>query len=136
MEEKKIKDCIANIKSFKVMMSSLFGQISGYSDIESALEELTYNFDNCLFQVGDRVKLCTTPVIDKYTHWGWLAHKHFMIEGAKATVQSRGIHKGKFRYGVTFDEESYIHYETKQTTLVSLDKKSIFVVPESWIIRA
>lgn len=136
MEEQKIKDCIINLRKLAEVMSPLFGQFYARgSSLETALEELVYSFDNCLFKVGDKVKLSTTPVIDNYTNWGWIAHKHFLVEGSIATIHSRGIHKGKFRYGVIFDDESYIHYDTKQTIFVGLDKRSIFTIPEDWLTK-
>lgn len=137
MEEQKVKDCIANLRKLGELMSPLFGQfyVRG-SSLETALEELVYNFDNCLFKVGDKVKLNTTPVIDNYTNWGWLAHKHFLIEGSTAIIESRGIHNGKFRYGVSFDNESYIDFNTKEKVFITLDKKRIFTIPESWLTKS
>ena len=136
MEEQKVKDCIANLRKFKDTMPPLFGSISiGGSTLETALEELLYNFDNCQFKVGEKVKLSMTPVIDNYNSWGWLAHKHFLIEGATATVHSRGIHLGQLRYGVLFDNESYIEYNTKQPIVVSPDKRAIFTMPENWFTK-
>jgi hypothetical protein len=136
MEEQKIKDCIKDLRKFKDAIDPLFGSIPiGGSSIQTALEELLYNFNNCLFKVDDKVKLTITPTIDNYTNWGWLAHKHFLIEGAKAKIHSRGIHLGKFRYGIIFDDESYIDYNTKEPVFITLDKRSIFTIPEDWLTK-
>lgn len=137
MEEQKIKDCLKNLINLAEAISPLLGECSVRgSSVQMALEELVCNFDNCLFKVGDKVKLNTTPIIDNYTNWGWLAHKHFLIEGSTAIIESRGIHNGKFRYGVSFDNESYIDFNTKEKVFITLDKKRIFTIPESWLTKS
>lgn len=85
------------------------------------------------FKVGDRVKLTKTPEITKDKSWGWIGSKHFLIEGAKATVVEVDIYKGKFSLGLHFDRESRLHYETGEEIFKDPDKKSIYTFNEEWV---
>jgi hypothetical protein len=60
------------------------------------------------FKVGDRVELAVTPVINEKTRWGWMGCKHFLIKGAAGTVASSSCGTKGFRFGIIFDEESWI----------------------------
>lgn len=59
------------------------------------------------FKVGDRVELAETPEINERESFGWLCSKHFLVEGAKATVADVGYYDGQFGYSVIFDDESW-----------------------------
>lgn len=59
------------------------------------------------FKVGDRVEIAETPVINEKECWGWLSSKHFLIEGAKATISEISYYNNDFGYLVIFDDESW-----------------------------
>lgn len=67
-------------------------------------------WDRCPFSKGDRVALTKTPDINPDTSWGWMGAKHFLVEGAVATVVDRQFYKGMFRFGLKFDNDSWIHH--------------------------
>lgn len=60
------------------------------------------------FKVGDRVELVETPDINEKHSWGWLDAKHFLIKGAKATVNEVSYYNGQFGYAIAVDDESWI----------------------------
>lgn len=66
----------------------------------------------CPYKVGDKVQLIRTPVIEKGN--GWMGAKHFLVEGATAEVRQRDFRDGKFFFYLVFDNESYLHYQTKE----------------------
>ncbi len=78
------------------------------------LEAANTIWQRCPFAVGQRVELSVTPVINNREAWGWLGAKHFLVEGAVATVVERQFYEGHFRFGLHFDDESWIHFETKE----------------------
>lgn len=62
-------------------------------------------------QPGDRVVLAIPPRITPQKSWGWMGHKHYLIEGAIGTVREidwSGGTDGHFRCAVEFDGESWI----------------------------
>lgn len=60
------------------------------------------------FKAGDRVELAVTPEITKHKSYGWIGSKHFLVEGAKATVLTVDIDRHDLTFGVEFDEETWI----------------------------
>ena len=80
------------------------------------------------FKVGDRVELALTPVITEQTAHGWLSSKHFLIEGAKATIVEVSYYNNGFGYQVIFDDESWkddkgvIHPCSKESSYHFWDK--------------
>jgi hypothetical protein len=70
--------------------------------LEDAVSGL-YSFAK--FRVGNNVILNKTPVINEKVAWGWLGCKHFLIEGAQAIVCDVDWYKGRFRYGIKFEEK-------------------------------
>ena len=60
------------------------------------------------FKIGDRIELSETPEITAKVGWGWLDSKHFLIEGAKATIQEISYYKGQFGYSIIVDNESWL----------------------------
>jgi len=86
------------------------------------------------FKVGDLVRLNKTPEITEEKSWGWLGAKHFLIKGALARVETRQFYDGKFVYGLSFDEESYISPITGKVTPVK--DNGIYSFGESWLESA
>jgi len=73
-------------------------------------EKIMGYYEGCMaaakFQEGDRVTL--------KEDWngqasGWQHCKHFLKEGSPATVKSIDYHKGKYRYEIEFDNETWIN---------------------------
>jgi hypothetical protein len=60
------------------------------------------------FRKGDRVVLTETPVINSLESWGWVGSKHFLVKGAKGTVDEIDFYDGQFRAGVIFDDETWV----------------------------
>ena len=60
------------------------------------------------FREGDRVMLTKTPVITEQEAWGWLRAKHFLVVGAKGTIESVDFYDGQFKAGIEFDDDSWI----------------------------
>lgn len=58
------------------------------------------------YRVGDRVVLARTP--DLTNSPGWHGREHFLVEGAKATVEQIDFGKKGYTVSLHFDDESYI----------------------------
>lgn len=59
------------------------------------------------FKMNERVELAETPFIDEHHSWGWIGSKHFLVEGAKATVEEVSYYNGHFGYDIVVDTESW-----------------------------
>ncbi len=103
-------------------------------DMRYALETANTIWQKSPFAVGDRVKLARTPEITETHSWGWLGAKHFLVEGAQATIQTREFFNGQFYFGLHFDDESWISHldGTKRVP----DRKAIFSFGEDWLEHA
>lgn len=76
--------------------------------IKQALRKFkTFIETKAKFKVGDHVELAMTPVINERDSFGWLGSKHFLIEGARATVMDVDYRGNGFGYAIMFDEESW-----------------------------
>jgi hypothetical protein len=85
------------------------------------------------FKVGDRIELTTTPVINDRERYGWLGSKHFLVEGAVATVAAVDVDGDGFSFGLHFDNDSWIdHHGQKQPTM----QKGMYFFRESWVRAA
>jgi hypothetical protein len=75
--------------------------------IEELAESYLSIFDRFSpFAVDDRVQLSKT--LDIAESSGWYGSRHFLVQGSKATVRSRGYRDNKFSFDVVFDNETYI----------------------------
>jgi hypothetical protein len=84
---------------------------NGSHDIYYWIEQAATIFDLAKWKVDDRVELATTPDINEKESWGWMGYKHFLIEGAKATVRTVEFQSGHFQYALRFDDDSWIDHE-------------------------
>jgi hypothetical protein len=76
--------------------------------IKQALRKFkTFIETKAKFKLGDRVELAVTPVINERDSFGWLGSKHFLVEGAKATVADVDFRGDSFGYSIIFDDESW-----------------------------
>ncbi len=103
-----------------------------YSDLQYSIKQLPEIFKLCKYSKGDRVILTKTPDINAKESWGWLGAKHFLIEGAKATIKEIEFYNGRFILGLIFDDESWIDYK-KQIHAVDQKDKGMYMFGESWV---
>jgi len=82
------------------------------------------------FKVGDHVELAETPVITERTAHGWLGSKHFLLEGAKATVSDVDCRSGEFGYDIVFDDESWKESFTGVIHQTEAKHKHCYYFPE------
>ena len=104
MDKKKIEDITKGLEGVRDAMDNLNGILSG-GPASYYYERLLEYYKGCMkaakFREGERVELkedCVT----------WDHYKHFMTKGALATVKTVDYYKGKYRYEITFDNESWI----------------------------
>lgn len=64
-------------------------------------------FERAPFKVGDRVRLTKTPRIDEKHSWGLMGCKHYLVEGALATVAEVDFSDGHFEAWLHFDDETW-----------------------------
>src|SRR5258708_7658 len=105
MREESLPEIIDLIKSIEKLSNGHLG------NARWALECANSLWQRAPFQVDDRVKLNTTPEISAEKSWGWMGAKHFLIEGALATVHHREFYDGQFVFGLAFDDESWINHD-------------------------
>ena len=90
-------------------------------------------WQKCPYQIGERVMLVKTPVINAKESWGWLGAKHFLIQGATATVHQREFYDGRFIFGLYFDDETWIDHKGKKQPV---DSPGMYMFGESWLAPA
>lgn len=101
--------------------------------LEFILKTYTSLFDRfCPFKVGDRVQLKTTPEISKDVAWGWLGAKHFLVEGAIATVVTADYRDDSFEFGLQFDDDSWVD-RSGNLRLVEIERRGIFWFGETYL---
>lgn len=120
------------------MMDEASG-ILGRGPLSYYLREMNAAFRMCIerfspFKAGDRVRLAKTPTINEKESWGWMSAKHFLVKGAKATVQEVGCGEGGFTYTLVFDDETWIHPHTKEK--MKHDKPHHYTFGEKWLVTA
>jgi hypothetical protein len=71
------------------------------------------------FKVGDRVALSRTPNITSETAPGWMSCRHFLVKGATGTVKEANCGQGGFRFGIVFDDDSWIDRNGKKQPTTS-----------------
>jgi len=99
--------------------------------LNEVLQSYTSLFNRfCPYKVGDRVKLTKTLDIPKGN--GWYGSKHFLVEGAIATVNNCGYRGDSFSFGLKFDDETWIDmYEN----IKPVTAKHLFYLSENLIER-
>jgi hypothetical protein len=78
------------------------------SYMRAVLEMVDALIERALFQVDQRVVLRRTPEINSQHSWGWRGAKHFLVQGASATVRSVHFLHGRFWYNLAFDDDSWV----------------------------
>jgi hypothetical protein len=77
--------------------------------VESVLKNHASLFDRfCPYKVGDRVALSKDLNLTQSGNPGWYGSRHFLVVGAVGTIVTADYSKNKFRFGVSFDDDSWI----------------------------
>ena len=93
-------------KEFKTSVNSACGGSFDWG-MKEVGESYLSMFDRfCPHDVGDRVELTKNVPVEQSS--GWYPSRHFLIQGGKGTIQSRGYRDGKFSFDVEFDDETWI----------------------------
>ena len=127
-ELQSLLDNLSTIKDFK----------SVQRDLNKLIEYREALFARHEFKKDDWVRLTRTPRIDAEHSWGWGSAKHFLVEGALARITSVNFHLGKFRYTLSFAEESYNKEwnKSKEPDYILTPHKHTFCFSEGDIILA
>lgn len=121
-------DYLKDVKAKISELDSLLNKELGFK-LNEVLETYASLFNRfCPHRVGDRVQLKEDLNIPESS--GWHGCRHFLIEGAIATVKACEYRNNLFYFGLEFDEESYVdrHGEIKP-----VDSKHLFYVSEQAI---
>jgi hypothetical protein len=81
---------------------------------------------------GDRVELVATPEINMQDSWGWMASKHFLIEGAAATVHAIELWDKGWSVSLKFDDDSWIDQAGKVNPIAE-ERRSLYCFGARWI---
>ena len=123
---------VAYLNAVKAKASELDNLLS--NEFGFKLNEILQNYASlfnrfCPYNVGDRVKLKQTLDIEKDS--GWYGSKHFLVEGAIATVKTCGDYRNNlFFFGLEFDAESYINQNGEIKLIIA---KHLYYLFESQI---
>lgn len=99
------------------------------NSVLSSYSEMFSRF--CPFKVGDRVRLTKTPAIERGS--GWYGSRHFLVEGAIATVKGCDWKKGKFVFDLEFDNESWVDSEGRIQSIAP-ERRHVFGFGEDWVV--
>ena len=113
--------------------------ILGGGPLSFYLKEMNAAYQLCVdrfapFKPKSRVKLKETPTINEKESHGWIGCKHFLVKGAKATVEEVGCGEGGFVFAVIFDDETWIHPHTGEK--MKHDRPHSFMFGERWLVAA
>jgi hypothetical protein len=103
-----------------------------HADLGYCIEQAATLFSMAKWLVGAHVELCLTPRIDEKHAWGWLGAKHFLIEGARASVVEVRFADGAFSYELLFDDESWFTFDGQCRRTPPHDRVR-FTMPEAWL---
>lgn len=105
MNKEKLQEMVDAINNVKDAFDN-FNSVMEGGPASYYFERMTEYYEGCIkaakFKIGDRVELKET-VTD-----GWNSRNHFMTAGAKATIKDVDYYKGKYRYDIMFDKETWI----------------------------
>lgn len=109
----------------------------GASDAEYLLETIAGYieglFSRAPWQPGDRARLVKTPDINEKESWGWMASRHFLVEGREGVIASIDFRNGRF---------TCLWCPDNQTWISSMDGKerpvtepSHYGFSEQWLVK-
>jgi hypothetical protein len=108
MYKSKLEQVVEDMKNLDTAFRKFNSTVSS-GPASFYFEEIMGYYEGCMkaakFQEGDRVTLK-----EDWTGGasGWQHCKHFLKEGSPATVKSIDYHKGKYRYEIEFDNETWM----------------------------
>jgi hypothetical protein len=82
-------------------------------DVERIEEYINGLFSFAKFKVGDKVRMAKTYPVNEKDSWGWMHARHLLRQDQPATVVACDYYDGTFRYGITFDEKTYMDRDGK-----------------------
>ena len=131
MDLKKIEDITRGLEGVRDAMHELDKVLCG-GPASYYYERIVEYYKGCMaaskFKEGERVELKE----DFTNTTGWDAFKHFMLKGAVATIKSVDYYKGKYRYEIEFDNETWTdHHGNKRVP----DRKHCFLFHQSDLKR-
>ena len=132
-------DCIERVQETFIKMKEVEELLQGgpssfyFEKMDAYVEVLFERF--APFKKGDRIKLSKTPEITLDKSWGWMGSKHFLVKGAKGTVQAVDLdaRNKKFYAEVVFDNESWKNSNDGVVTLYDKDKRHNYAFGEDYI---
>jgi hypothetical protein len=83
------------------------------------------------FKVGDRVRLLRAPDFNKSP--GWRGCEHFLVAGANGEVRTAECGSDGFRFGVVFDEESWVNCHDQSVHPIGEGNRHQFSFGEGWL---
>lgn len=122
-----LKDIARLAKEFSNSISGACGGSFEWGMTEMADSYLSIFDRFCPYKNDDRVELLRDVEIESSS--GWYPCRHFLIRGAKATINNRGYNNGKFSFEVVFDDESWIDGDGNEKPV---DSKHTFGLNETY----
>jgi len=129
---KKFDELIDLMEQIKFLCGSSHNKPYFTKRIKEYIEGLFERF--CPFRVGDRVVLSKTPIITKEKSWGWKGSKHFLKKGAAAVIREIDYCRGKFVYGLIFDNETW--WDSTNKIARPINQKHIYTFSEDYIEKS
>jgi len=126
LEDKTFCNLASDLENVKFSLKDIFESLKKAEEYRAGL------LSRSPLQVKDRAILIETPVINDKESWGWLGAKHFLIKGAMATVKEVDFYKGKFIFGLKFDDDSWIDQDN---VVHKRDKNSLYFFSEQWVLK-
>jgi len=118
-----------DLKDLMSDISELSKRIPSEWSLGQVMDSFLSIYDRfCPFEVGDRVELVKNIPVDESS--GWYSCRHFLIQGAKATIRRRSYSDDKFTFDVEFDEETWIGQDGVERPV---DRKHTFKISESYL---
>ena len=113
MRKEKLEQVVEDMKNLDTAFKKFNSTVSG-GPASFYFEQIMGYYEGCMaaskFKEGDRVTLKE----DWNNDVGWQHCKHFLKNGSPATVKSIDYHKGKYRYEIEFDNETWIDDKGEQ----------------------
>lgn len=87
----------------------------------------------CPFDVGDKVKLTKTPIINEKESGGWMGFKHLLKKGCVGKIDEVGFSNSKFCFIFIPDRSTWIDSTGKEHLYEEDNRKPRFSFNEDWL---
>lgn len=131
-----VSDILGHLQDFNEIISNSRLHNTNHT-LETISEYVEALFSYSKFKVGGRVQINADwepyfhAALDRSDRHGWRGGKHFLIEGAAATVKNIDYRSGRFVYNLHFDDESYMDIVTKKA--VPIKDKALYCFQEKYL---